>query len=472
MADEKKEPEKEKSEQEKKAEEILNDPTTSRVGKFVIKYHTFLSSFVIGVAGLIATSIWQYRQSETARHAAESQQKVAETQAANSWKIERAEILAKNLQVLASSGPNAVEQRYGVLLSLARGNILDPELAVSYALELGKENPEYMMQVLANTGGKDYVRLSRAFVLSCEEKYGITRAVPACDGDKLSRRSEAIAELIEDETQAAASQRVAGPLVLLKDEREVQQNVQRLFGLFENTLTDYYQRRLWDEIAKFESYSPGARVVASLVLAAARTGEFVTSDESYKLDAFHDQQTQWLSKYLMGRTCDAECKGKIVEVMVSHYAESQGDYDGAMRTLLESPHALSGNAVSRLHARLLWCQVDSTDLVPLRDHVLVPATMEMLAKPKPDAPVISDLVGLLALVPEPLAGPPDAEGFDAAALSAWKGLLSALDKPGSKYGRIFRDRRALATQERLKPPPAMKKVTFCSAPAAMEVPEE
>src|SRR6266511_5914017 len=288
MADEKKEPEKEKTEQEKKAEEILNDPQTSRIGKFVIKYHTFLSSFVIGVAGLIATSIWQYRQSETARRAAESQQKVAETQAANSWKIERAEILAKNLQVLSSSGPNAVEQRYGVLLSLARGNILDPELAVSYALELGKDNPEYMAQVLANTGGKDYLRLSRAFVLSCEEKYGITRAVPACDGDKLSRRSEAIAELIEDETQAAASQGQAGPLVLLKDEREVQQNVQRLFGLFENTLSDYYQRRLWDEIGKFESYSPGAHVVASLVLAAARTGEFVTSDESYKLDAFHD----------------------------------------------------------------------------------------------------------------------------------------------------------------------------------------
>src|SRR4051812_48565417 len=131
MADEKKEAAREKTDEEKKAEQeakakaILDDPNTSKVGKFVIKYHTFLSSFVIGVAGLIATSIWQYRQSETARRSAESQQKVAETQAANSWKIERAEILAKNLQVLASSGPNNVEQRYGVLLSLARGNILD-----------------------------------------------------------------------------------------------------------------------------------------------------------------------------------------------------------------------------------------------------------------------------------------------------------------------------------------------------------
>src|SRR5262245_57170001 len=141
MADNQKDETREKTDAEKqaekdaKAQEILNDPKTSKIGKFVIKYHTFLSSFVIGVAGLIATSIWQYRQSETARRTADSQQKVAETQAANSWKIERAEILAKNLQVLASSGPNTVEQRYGVLLSLARGNILDPELAVSYALE-------------------------------------------------------------------------------------------------------------------------------------------------------------------------------------------------------------------------------------------------------------------------------------------------------------------------------------------------
>src|SRR5215471_10754121 len=95
---------------------------TSRLGKFIQTYHSFLSSFVIGAAGLIATSIWQYRQSETARHQAESQQKVAETQAANQWRIERAEILAKNLQVLASQGPTTVEQRYGVLLSLARGN--------------------------------------------------------------------------------------------------------------------------------------------------------------------------------------------------------------------------------------------------------------------------------------------------------------------------------------------------------------
>jgi hypothetical protein len=446
----------EKSEKSAKPEgnEDTPDQATSKVGRFIMKYHTFLSSFVIGAAGLVATSIWQYRQSEVAKRSAESQQKVAETQADNQWRIERAEILAKNLQVLSAQGPGSVEQRYGVLLSLARGNILDPELAVSYALELGKDNPDYMQSVLSNTAGKDYHRLSRAYILSCEEKYGIARNVPICFNDKLAARSEAIAQLISDETQAAQQTGQPGPLAMLKDERDVQQNVQRFCGLFEVTLNDLYERRLWDEIAKFQSYSTGAHVVASLVLAAARTGEFVTAEEAKKLDQFHDQHAQWMSKYLTGSTCDSECKGKILEVMVSHYEESQGDYDASVRQLLESPRSQAGNAVSRLHARLLWCQVDPSDLVPLRDHVLVPAAVEMMAKTKPDPAIVDDLVGLLALVPEPAATEKDTS-------AAWKNAMSQLDKPGARFGRIFRDRRATAERERKSPPPAMKKLSFC-----------
>jgi hypothetical protein len=458
MADEKKpdaKDEAKKEEEKKEGDESTPDKETSKVGRFIMKYHTFLSSFVIGAAGLVATSIWQYRQSETARRSAEASQKVAETQADNQWRIERAEILAKNLSVLSAQGPGSVEQRYGVLLSLARGNILDPELAVSYALELGKDNPDYMESVLANTAGKDYHRLSRAYVLSCEEKYGIARNVPICFNDKLAARSEAIAQLISDETQAAQSQGQPGPLAMLKDERDVQQNVQRFCGLFENTLNDYYERRLWDELAKFGNYSTGAHVVASLVLAAARTGEFVTAEEAKKLDQFHDQHAQWMSKYLTGSTCDSECKGKILEVMVSHYEESQGDYDASVKQLLESPRSQAGNAVSRLHARLLWCQVDASDLVPLRDHVLVPAASELMQKAKPDPTVVDDLVGLLALVPEPAAT------GDAAATTAWKNVMSLLDKPGARYGRIFRDRKATADRERKSPPPAMRKLSFC-----------
>src|SRR4051812_22443325 len=93
---------------------------TSALGRFITRYHTFLSSFVIGAAGLIATSIWQYRQSETTANQAAAQQKVAETAAENSWKITRADILSKNLSILAATGADTVSQRYGVLLSLTR----------------------------------------------------------------------------------------------------------------------------------------------------------------------------------------------------------------------------------------------------------------------------------------------------------------------------------------------------------------
>ncbi len=437
------------------------DPNTSKLGKFILKYHTFLSSFVIGAVGLMATSIWQYRQSQTTRWQAEAQQKVAETQAANSWKIERAEILAKNLQVLASTGANTVDQRYGVLLSLARGNILDPELSVSYALELGKDNPDYMQSVLSNTSDKDYLRLSRSFVLSCDQKYGVTRAVDACANDKLAPRSRAMGQLILDETEAASAQNQPGPLVMLKDERQVQQNVQRFEALFTPTLTDYYERRLWNDVTKFENYSPGAHLVAALVLAAARTGEFQTADAAKQLDEFHAAQTQWLTKYMMSTSCDAECKGKILEVMVSQYQESQGDYDMSLRQLLESPHATSGVAISRLHARLLWCQVDASDLNPLRDRVLVPAATEMLARPKADPTIVDDIVGLVALVPEP----PTTDGN---ATAAWKALMTTLDgKASARFGRIYKERRATAARERTAPPPAMRKVSFCGAAASV-----
>ena len=56
-------------------EKIVDKP--SRLGKFIQTYHSFLSTFVIGAAGLVATSIWQYRQSEIARRQAESQAQIA-----------------------------------------------------------------------------------------------------------------------------------------------------------------------------------------------------------------------------------------------------------------------------------------------------------------------------------------------------------------------------------------------------------
>ena len=127
----------------------------SRLGYFIQTYSSFLSSFVIGAAGLVATTMYQYNQSKIAAEQAKSQIRIAESQAENSWRIERAKILSQNLQVLSAQGSGNVEQRYGVLLSLTRGNILDSELAVSYALELGRENADYMHSVLSSTRDKD-----------------------------------------------------------------------------------------------------------------------------------------------------------------------------------------------------------------------------------------------------------------------------------------------------------------------------
>src|SRR5258707_3219612 len=87
-----------------------SDPQSTRIGKFIQTYHGFLSSFVIGAAGLIATTIWQYRQADVTARQAETQQQVAHTQAANSWKIEKANILAKKLEGLLAPGSWHVEQ--------------------------------------------------------------------------------------------------------------------------------------------------------------------------------------------------------------------------------------------------------------------------------------------------------------------------------------------------------------------------
>jgi len=276
---------------------------------------------------------------EVAKRQAESQQRVAETNAANQWRIERAEILAKNLQVLASQGPGSVEQRYGVLLSLARGDILDPELAVSYALELGKDNASYMRAVLEATAEKNYGQLAQAFKMTCLQRFGVEKAAEICKDDALADRSDAIAQVFQDELEAvtAAGQPAAnGPLSILKDEREVQAFPGKMAWLFEPYLQDLYERRQWQEIDRFEKFSVGSRAVASLVLATARTGELVSASESTELDRFHAERRKWLAGYLLGHSCDPDCRGKLVDVMLSSYGEAEGDYDEPLKRLVRA----------------------------------------------------------------------------------------------------------------------------------------
>ena len=435
----------------------------SKLAKFFQEYHGPLSTLFLGVAGLIATSIWQFRQSVTTAEQAKSEQAIARTKADNDWRIARAEILSKNLDVLSKQGPQSVDQRFGVLLSLTRGAILDPELAVSYALELGKDNASYMRAVLEATAEKNYSQLAQAFKMTCMQRFGVEKAAEICKDDALAERSDAIAQVFQDELEAvnAASQPQAhGPMAIMKDEREVQAFPGKMAWLFEPYLQDLYERRQWQEIDHFEKFSAGARLVAALVLATARTGELVSASESAELDKFHGGHRKWLIDYLLGRSCDPDCRGKLVDVMLSSYGEAEGDYDDPIKRLLRQPHAEAAPTFGHLHARLLWCQVDADDLTSFRDRVLVPLMTDALTAAKPDAQLIEDLVGLIALVPEP------ASTADPKAQDAWKKMMAALPKAGDRAGKALATRKAASARERANPPPMIKKVNFCNAAAA------
>jgi hypothetical protein len=314
------------------------------------------------------------------------------------------------------------------------------------------------------------VQLEHAFALTCLQRFGVQRAADICKDDKLADRSDAIATLIEDELEAAtaAGGVAVGPLALLRDEREVQARPAKLLWLFEPYLQDLYERRQWKQIEAFENASVGARLIAALVLATARTGELVPSAEQADLVRFHTARRQWLVSYMLGRSCDPECRGKLVDVMVSTYGEAQGDYDEALRKLVTLPRGESGPAVAQLHARLLWCQVDTDDLSEFRDRVVVPAVTEALAKPDLDRAVLDDLVGLAALVPEPappVAGDTDPNRVRLATerAAAWKSLNAAIEKAGDRLVRPFGARRAAVKRERVNPPPMIKRVSFCGA---------
>ena len=42
-----------------------------------------------------------------------------------------------------------------------------------------------------------------------------------------------------------------------------------------------------------------------------------TAVESAELDKFHGARRKWLISYLLGRSCDPDCRGKLVDVMLS-----------------------------------------------------------------------------------------------------------------------------------------------------------
>jgi hypothetical protein len=282
----------------------------------------------------------------------------------------------------------------------------------------------------------------------------VSPAIDACN-DRLAQRSEMLSVLVSDDLATTLAGDQPGPLALFKDEHHVQRDLEQLAGLFNFALLGMYDRRQWDDITKLEQTSSGAHLVGALVLAAARTGELNTDDDAKTLEQFHAGQTSWLSDYLVSKACDAECKGHLLDVMVTRFAESQGDFDTAMRKLIESPRSQSGIAISRLHARLLWCQVQDDDLAALRDHVLVPALTDEAGN-KTDASSRDGIVSLLAIVPEPAA-------HDAQATAAWAAMMTAIDRDAA-LAKTLRERRARALKQRAAPPQAMRQVSFCNAP--------
>ncbi|HMI89956.1 MAG TPA: hypothetical protein VK509_01270, partial [Polyangiales bacterium] len=417
---------------------------------------------VIGAAGLIATSIWQYRQSETSRHQAESQQKIAETQAENSWRIQRAEILSKNVHVLSSGGDATAEQRYGVLLSLTRGNLLDPDLAVSYALELGKNNADYMRSVLATVSDKSYGRLAGAFELTCEQRFGFARDVPACAADSYRERAHAIGQVFADEIDRVADKKKAGPMKLLNDEHDVQAAPSRFAWLFAPYLISLYDRRQWDEIAQFEAYSPGARLTAAIVLGPTQYRTLVATSEVGAVDKFHDARAFWLVDYLHGPTCNAECKARLMDIMITNFTEVAGRFDQGFAKLLARPRSEAGIALGRLHARLISCQVEGDDVVGLRDQALIPALEHALAEPAPDKAKVEELLSLIVLAPDPEA--PAAGAAPAPQRARWQATINRTQAlMQDQFKQVFDVRRAAAEASRKTPPSHLQAGMFCGA---------
>jgi len=429
-------------------------PTGSAFARFIQTYSTFLSTFVIGVAGLVATSIWQYRQGEISRTQAEAQTEMAREKARSDWRIARAEILAKNLDVLSTQKPETADKRFGVLLSLTRGDMIDAELAVSYALELGKDSPVYMRTILSSTKDKNYQQLARAFAMTCVQRFGVTRPIELCKDDALEERSQAIADLIRDELDARdqnGGDPRQGPMTLLLDEDEVQRNAGKLSWLFEPYLQGAYEHRKWKEIDRFEGFSPGARLVAALTLATARTGEMLSEEESRQLADFHAKRRQWLASYALGRRCDPECRARLLEFMLSTVQEAEGQYDEVIKQLLLRPRFEVGAAVAAMHVRLLWCQIDAEDQALFRDRVLVPAVKATMAAPPKEQAALDDLVSLFALVPPP---------SDPVPLAAYNDARAAI-KANPRADHLFENRDGRARRQRTSPPPMVRKVNFC-----------
>src|SRR5215471_14572502 len=284
----------------------------SKIGLFIEKYSTFLSSFVLGLAGLIATGLYQREQTKIAFQQAQAQIAVSQNNAETQWKIARAEILSKNLQVLLDKKPETIDQRYGVLLSLTREDVLDPVLAMSYAFDL--DNADYIQSVILNINRKSWAQIFHNFRLTCEQRFGLWRDVPACRGlDASEARAQAMSQVVAEELSRGSKE----PFKLLADGRQARAHLMRMVYLFEPYLRQSYERQRLSDIEAFEAQGAAAQLVAAFALAADPSGELVAADEAKKRADFHLQRQQRLEKALLDPSCDAECRGLAAETLLN-----------------------------------------------------------------------------------------------------------------------------------------------------------
>jgi hypothetical protein len=409
-----------------------------KLGHFIEKYSTFLSTFVLGVAGLAATALYQGQNTKIEQRKAEAQIAAAQSDADTKWKIARAEILSKNLQVLLDKKPETADTRYGVLLSLTREDVLDPELAMSYAFDL--DNAEYITSVILSIQHKSWAQIFHNFNLTCELRFGIRKNAPICkELDRYDARSEAMTDVVSEELDRGNKE----PFKLLADDKQVKSHIMRTTYLFAPYLESLWQRERWSDIEAFEKQSRGAAIVSAFALAADPAGEaFATGDHSSERAKFHALRQKRMSDLLLSDAgCDVECKGIAAEMLLNGLEEYGQAYSNMLVQLLERTGTEYTQVVQRLHRRLLWCQLSrgASDRM-LRD-VLIPAWNELSAKPSKDHDRAKEAISELVAAIDPAAD---------------------LKLPEA-LARATETRRAKLKKDRETPPPALKKSNFCAA---------
>ena len=418
------------------------------------------------LAGLIATSIWQYRQSQTAAEQARSEQAIARTKADNDWRIARAEILSKNLNVLSTQGPQTRRPALRrAAVADARG---DPRSRAGGVVRAGAgqgQRRATCARCWRRPAQKNYSQLAQAFKLTCLQRFGVEKAAEICKDDALAERSDAIAQVFQDELEAAtaASQPPGARAAVDPAGRARGAGVPGQDGLAVRAVPagslraaavagDRALREVLDRARGWwRRWCWRPRAPASWS-APARARSWTSSTPT--------AASGW-SATCSGRSCDPDCRGKLVDVMLSSYGEAEGDYDEPLQAPA-APAARRGGADVRPPAR-------APALVPgrRRRSGVVPrpragaALTEALAAPKPDPHAARGSGRAWSRWCPSRPATADAEGAGRLEEDAWRRCAqgAASSAQNARWPRA----RAASARERANPPPMIKKVNFCNA---------